>query len=244
MSDINKETLQRLLALQEVDLARATAEYQKKYLPEEATRKEVLARAARIRPELEAAAKQEAKGEAQLQAIANDRQNAKDRLEKIEEKLYSSTSGISPEDAMHLSREAEHLKERMQLCDDKSTETRAAQEPVRGQLEALTAAAEVLRDELLRTSVAIDEANARINEELRLISTKREEILATIPAALQRIYEQESAGRNEPLVATVDGGICGACHLGLSSVERDRLRRAPETELVRCTECNAILVRQ
>ena len=39
------------------------------------------------------------------------------------------------------------------------------------------------------------------------------------------------------------GGVCGGCHLTLSAVELDRIKKQPDDALVNCEECGRILVR-
>jgi predicted nucleic acid-binding Zn-ribbon protein len=44
-------------------------------------------------------------------------------------------------------------------------------------------------------------------------------------------------------VARLVGNHCDGCHLTLPSMELDRIRHAPETEVFTCDQCGRILVR-
>ena len=44
-------------------------------------------------------------------------------------------------------------------------------------------------------------------------------------------------------IARLNGMTCEGCHLQLSAVDVDRLRKEPSDALVRCTECSRLLVR-
>ena len=43
-------------------------------------------------------------------------------------------------------------------------------------------------------------------------------------------------------VARLAGTSCGGCHLSLSAVEVDRIRKTPAGAMVHCEECGRILV--
>jgi predicted nucleic acid-binding Zn-ribbon protein len=43
--------------------------------------------------------------------------------------------------------------------------------------------------------------------------------------------------------ALLVNGRCGGCHLALPATEVDRLRKLPADALVRCEQCERILVR-
>jgi len=45
------------------------------------------------------------------------------------------------------------------------------------------------------------------------------------------------------VVARLEAGACGACHIKLSAVEHDRIQHLPDDEEVRCEECGRVLVR-
>ena len=66
--------------------------------------------------------------------------------------------------------------------------------------------------------------------------------MAGIPADVAALYEQLRA-RLGVAAAPLVNGRCGGCHLALPSTEIDRLRKESPDTLVRCEQCERILVR-
>ena len=64
-----------------------------------------------------------------------------------------------------------------------------------------------------------------------------------IPADVAALYEQLRARLDGVAAAPLVNGRCGGCHLALPATEIDRLRKEPADTLVRCEQCERILVR-
>jgi predicted nucleic acid-binding Zn-ribbon protein len=81
-----------------------------------------------------------------------------------------------------------------------------------------------------------------LEKEYQWKATSRTPLVADLPADLVALYERtrESTGMGAALLR---GGRCGSCRLELSGSERSRVRSAPADEVVRCEECQRILVR-
>ena len=95
-------------------------------------------------------------------------------------------------------------------------------------------------------SAALTEADERLQEQLRATEATRAERTARLQeqfgaAELMGLYERlrvrgTAAGR-------LDGRRCGACRLELTPVEMSQISSAAPDDVVRCPECEAILVR-
>jgi predicted nucleic acid-binding Zn-ribbon protein len=70
----------------------------------------------------------------------------------------------------------------------------------------------------------------------------RADVAARVPDALLAHYEKLRRGLDGVGVARVDAGRCAGCHLSLSAVELDSLRRAADGQVVNHEECGRILV--
>jgi predicted nucleic acid-binding Zn-ribbon protein len=66
---------------------------------------------------------------------------------------------------------------------------------------------------------------------------------ADVPAELGALYEQLRARLGGVAAAPLVNGRCGGCHLALPATEVARLRKEPAETLVRCEQCERILVR-
>ena len=64
-----------------------------------------------------------------------------------------------------------------------------------------------------------------------------------VDAELLATYEGLRGELGGIAVARLVGSVCGGCHLGLSAVEVDRIKKQPPDALVRCDECGRLLVR-
>lgn len=60
---------------------------------------------------------------------------------------------------------------------------------------------------------------------------------------LVTLYEKIRAGSGGMGAAELRQRRCGGCQLDINPVELQRLRSAPEDEVLRCEECRRILVR-
>lgn len=111
--------------------------------------------------------------------------------------------------------------------------------------ELVTFAAERTRlDELaigLLARIAEDEVS--IDAELEDVVAKRADSLVGVPAELLSEYESLRGALGGVGIARLSGNRCEGCHLTLSAVDVDRIRRAPDDEIPHCTECNRLLVR-
>lgn len=105
-----------------------------------------------------------------------------------------------------------------------------------GRLVALGAEGEQLADALLQAEVDLE-------EELTAVSGRRAAAAAGVDAELLATYEDLRGKLGGIAVARLVGSVCGGCHLGLSAVEVDRLKKQPPDALVRCDECGRLLVR-
>ena len=72
---------------------------------------------------------------------------------------------------------------------------------------------------------------------------RRSSAAAGVEAELLAAYEDLRVELGGIAVARLVGSVCGGCHLGLSAVEVDRIKKQPPDALVRCDECGRLLVR-
>jgi uncharacterized protein len=129
------------------------------------------------------------------------------------------------------------------VLEDQVLEAMGEQETVDEQLAGLRARRDDLdaRGAALRAAVA--EAQAEVDRELAAELAARSDAATTIPADIAALYEQLRAHLGGVAAAPLVNGRCGGCHLALPATEIDRLRKEPADALVRCEQCERILVR-
>jgi predicted nucleic acid-binding Zn-ribbon protein len=98
--------------------------------------------------------------------------------------------------------------------------------------------------ERLATHVAErDAAVAELDAEASRVVGGREDVVAGLGDDLAALYEKIRAMSSGVAAAELKHRRCGGCRLELGSVDLDRIRKAPEDEVIRCEECRRILVR-
>lgn len=102
------------------------------------------------------------------------------------------------------------------------------------------------RDEVetaLRDEVGLrDQRVAALSTEAKGVAAARKEVVGTVPPALLTLYEklrtQQGSG-----AAKLHRGQCSGCQLEITVADLDGFRKAPANEVLRCVECDRILVR-
>ncbi|MDJ0393005.1 C4-type zinc ribbon domain-containing protein [Rhodococcus sp. G-MC3] len=97
-------------------------------------------------------------------------------------------------------------------------------------------------EELIDAGRRRDDAVADVDTAEKRAAGRRSELAGTFPEDLLAMYEKQRAlsGRG---AALLQARRCGACRIELDRGEISRIAASPADQLVRCSECNAILVR-
>lgn len=154
--------------------------------------------------------------------------------------LYGGTVG-NPRDLQALQEEIAGLQRRVAHLEDQQLEVMERLEPVEDRLaglgrqrDDLDARAADLRAQIAETEVAVD-------TELTRVAAEREAAAAAVEPDLLAEYEHLRPRTGGIAIARLVNGHCGGCHLALSAVEVDRIKRLPEDALVHCEECGRLL---
>lgn len=164
------------------------------------------------------------------------------RAEEHEANLYSG-SVTSPRELQALQEDIESLKRRQRTLEDQDLELMEAIEPLATELATADARQRELVDEQARLDAALGEAAADVDGELAAAQERRDGLVADIDPAALADYEGLRAQQGGIAIARLVGGACGGCHLQLSAVEVDRIRRLDPAERAQCEECGRLLVR-
>lgn len=231
-----------LLQVQEHDTAADRLRHRRDHLPELAelrATEDELARLEATLVDVDAKAAEVGKRQRRLEG---DLSLLESKLTELDAKLYSGVVSAARE-LQAMQSEAASMRERRAVLEYEVLEAMGEQETVDEQLGALR----VRRDELdaqgssLRAAVA--EAQAEVDRELAAELAARTEAATAIPADVAALYEQLRAHLGGVAAAPLVNGRCGGCHLALPATEIDRLRKEPADSLVRCEQCERILVR-
>lgn len=164
------------------------------------------------------------------------------KLTELDAKLYSGAVTV-PRELEAMQSEGKAMRERRAGLEDEVLEAMGERETLDAQLAALEERRAGLDAECARLRAAVAEAQAQVERELATELAARSEAAAAIPAGVATLYEDLRARLGGVAAAPLVNGRCGGCHLALPATEIDRIRKEPADALVRCEQCDRILVR-
>lgn len=231
-----------LLAVQEHDSAASRLRHRRGTLPELAelsATEDDLARLEAVLADVGARAAEAARVQRRLEGELSVLES---KVTELDAKLYSGAVSV-PRELQAMQVEGEALRARRSALEDDVLEAMGAREVLDTEVTDLERRRAELdtQGSLLRAAVA--EGQARIDRELVVELEAREAAAAAVPADLGLLYEQLRARLDGVAAALLVNGRCGGCHLALPATEVARLRKEPPETLVRCEQCERILVR-
>jgi predicted nucleic acid-binding Zn-ribbon protein len=137
----------------------------------------------------------------------------------------------------------EALSRRQRQLEDQELELMEQAEPLDADLVTFAAERSQLDEQAMGLLARIAAEEVAIDAELADVIAKRAEAVVGVPADLLAEYESLRGALGGIGIARLTGNRCEGCHLTLSAVDVDRIRRAPDDEVPHCTECNRLLVR-
>jgi predicted nucleic acid-binding Zn-ribbon protein len=190
---------------------------------------------------------------AQIGARAAEAARAQRRLEdelalveakvaELDARLYSGAVTV-PRELQAMQAEGEALRARRSTLEDQVLAAMGEREPLDAQVAALEQQRARLDADGARLRAAVAEAQAVVDQNLAAELDARALAAADVPAELGALYEQLRARLGGVAAAPLVNGRCGGCHLALPATEVARLRKEPAETLVRCEQCERILVR-
>jgi len=165
-----------------------------------------------------------------------------ERARREHDRLYSGEV-TGTRELLTLQEEVDGLRSRCSAAESDALELMEAIEGIEAQLESLGSAVEAAEAEVAAAERQLAEAEAVVRAEIDQQAAARSAEAARIPEVALAGYDGLRARMGGVAVARLRGGTCEGCHLALSAVELDRIRRAPADELCHCEECGRILVR-
>ena len=231
-----------LLQVQEHDTAADRLRHRRDHLPELAELRATEDELARLEADLADIDGKAAESARAQRRLEGELSLLESRITELDAKLYSGVVSATRE-LQAMQSEAATMRERRAGLEDEVLEAMGAQETIDEQLAGLR----LRRDELdargAKLRAAVAEAQAEVDRELAAEQAARAEAVTAIPADVTALYEQLRAHLGGVAAAPLVNGRCGGCHLALPATEIDRLRKEPADALVRCEQCERILVR-
>jgi hypothetical protein len=174
-------------------------------------------------------------------ALEQQIEASKTRRDTLEKRLFGGQV-VAARELQAMNEEVNHLARHISELEDREIEVMEALEPLDRELQAgderrdgLEADADRLRGAIATTEQALD---VELTEENRARAAAASEVRDDLLAR----YEQLRSKLGGTGAARLAGGSCSGCHLTLSSMELDRVRKAPPDAVITCEQCGRILV--
>ena len=148
----------------------------------------------------------------------------------------------NPKDLERMQHELVSLERRISTLEDAELEVMEKLEEAQQVLDGLGIRADDIDARLAELVAARDEKRAGIDRSLDEVTAARGPATEGLPddllALYERLREQKGIG-----AALLRARQCGGCNMTLDASELSRIRSAPADEVIRCEECQRILVR-
>ncbi len=232
----------KLLDLQKLDAAADQLRHQRAHLPENAEiatltvrRSDVLGRSRDQQIVVDDLTAAQEKADADVEQVKTRRKRDQDRMDQG---LISN-----PKDLERMQHELASLERRITTLEDEELEVMEDLEAAQTELAAMRADLTETEERLASLTEARDGRYAEIDAELQRIVAERAPLVAALPDDLLALYERLRTSKDGVGAAALRARQCGGCMLSLDPAELSGIRGKAEDEVVRCEQCQRILVR-
>ena len=149
----------------------------------------------------------------------------------------------NPKDLQRMQHEMESLLRRVSDLEDEELEVMAKLEDAERTLTELRERAAELDQRRVGLEDTRDRALAEIDESLRQVEADRAPAAEGLPAELLALYDRLRAAKGGVGAAALRARRCEGCMLTVDNAELGVIRAAADDEVLRCEECQRILVR-
>ncbi len=149
----------------------------------------------------------------------------------------------NPKDLQRMQGELESLERRINTLEDEELEVMERLEEAQSTLDSLVSRIGAIDDRLAALAASRDQKTAELDAALREVEEERGPLAEKLPADLVALYDKLRAQKGGVGAAPLRARQCGGCRLAVDPLEVGAIRAAPADEVIRCEECQRILVR-
>lgn len=171
-----------------------------------------------------------------------DVEQVKARLARDRQRLDAGVV-TDPKQIQAIQHEIETLHRRISDLEDAELEVMERHEQAQSRLDGLAAELDQVEADTTEQSRARDEATAKIAEQRASADAERDRLAAELPSDLLALYDRLRGQLDGVGVGALRQRRCGGCQLEVGAADLARIAAAPPDEVLRCEECNRILVR-
>ncbi len=149
----------------------------------------------------------------------------------------------NPKDLERMQHELVSLERRITSLEDDELEVMGRVEDAQRHLDDLEQELAGTERRAAELTEARDRVWSEVDERAADVAGTRGWVAADLPEDLLALYDRLRAAKGGVGAAELRARQCGGCRLGLDNAELSRIRALPDEEVVRCEECQRILVR-
>jgi predicted nucleic acid-binding Zn-ribbon protein len=232
----------KLLDLQAVDATLDQLDHRLATLPETVALRELTdrhedlsARHGRLETEVGDLAREQRKADADVEQVKSRRDRNRQRIE-------AGQVG-DPKQLQAMQHEIETLDRRISDLEDVEIDVMERLETAQAEYAEQSRELETLAGEIEQTTAARDLAAGDIARLRSDAQAERAVLAQQIPGPLSALYEKLRAQLGGVGVGMIQHKRCSGCQLSIGAADLARMAAAPSDEVLRCEECNRILVR-
>ncbi len=165
----------------------------------------------------------------------------RDRAARNQQRLDAGQG--TPKDLQALQHELTSLARRQGDLEDIEIEVMERAESLAAKVTTLQQQRTELAESVDALQRQLDDALATFDSEATQVASGRADIVAGVGDELVTLYEKIRLSSGGLAAAEIKHRRCGGCRLELNNVDLNRIRIAPEDEVVRCEECRRIMIR-
>ena len=181
---------------------------------------------------------------ANLRELELDFDKSEGELEMLEAKLTEHETrlfagGMSARETEHMRLEVQSLAGQKEAMEERVLAMLEDVDPARDAVATLDKEIAEVESEKTQLESVIKEEWKSIDGELARKEERKKEALEPVPTELVEIYEDLRGRKEGVAIGRLENGVCGGCHMALSSAEQ---AEALAAEIPRCVHCRRILV--
>lgn len=177
----------------------------------------------------------------ELRKAEADVEQVRTRAARDRARLATGTG--SAKDLQGLQHELESLARRQSDLEDVELEVMERLEAAQTEASALAAAVATAEARSAELAASRDGAAAEVEAEAASVTVQRDDIAENLDQELVALYDRIRDRSQGVGAAMLRGKRCEGCRMELTPAEIARIRGLPADDVVRCEECDAILVR-
>lgn len=232
---------QRLLELQDIDTRLQQLEHARTHLPQHAQLEQAVREQSRVGDDLLRAETSLSDIRRELARAEADVQQVRDRAARDQARLDSGQG--SAKDLTALQHELGSLARRQADLEDIEIEVMERAEAAEESVTRLIGERDAATARVSEITAERDSALADLDRQRGEVSGPRAALAGSLDEKLLALYDRVRASSGGLAAAPLRARRCGGCQLELNPVDLGTIAKAAPDEVIRCEECNRILVR-